>query len=273
MADNNYMDPQDFNANSRLRASDADRDTAAAVINNALAEGRLTAEEHSARLDAIYAAKTHADLVPLLDDLPGQRTAPATPAWQGRAGRIVAIFGGASRKGAWHVDPVINVFTVFGGAELDFREAVLPGRQVILKAISVLGGVQVTVPPEMRVVDNGVAILGGREIAGNPDEAAHPDAPVLRIEGACVLGGIEVKRKPRKRGKDRTGPAGGVAGPFYGSDVLGQIRDTRREVHDQIRDARREVHDQIRDARREVHREIRTRRRQIRRGWSGEGED
>lgn len=262
MADNNYMDPQDFNANSRLRASDADRDTAAAVINNALAEGRLTAEEHSARLDAIYAAKTHADLVPLLDDLPGQRTAPATPAWQGRAGRIVAIFGGASRKGAWHVDPVINVFTVFGGAELDFREAVLPGRQVILKAISVLGGVQVTVPPEMRVVDNGVAILGGREIAGNPDEAAHPDAPVLRIEGACVLGGIEVKRKPRKRGKDRTGPAGGVAGPFYGSDVLGQIRDTRREVHDQIRDARREVH-----------REIRTRRRQIRRGWSGEGED
>jgi hypothetical protein len=40
MADNSWVDPQDFNANSRLRASDADRDTAAAVINNALAEGR-----------------------------------------------------------------------------------------------------------------------------------------------------------------------------------------------------------------------------------------
>jgi hypothetical protein len=64
------MDPQGFNANSRLRASDADRDTAAGVINSALAEGRLTAEEHSERLDAIYAAKTHAELVPLLDDLP-----------------------------------------------------------------------------------------------------------------------------------------------------------------------------------------------------------
>jgi Domain of unknown function (DUF1707)/Cell wall-active antibiotics response 4TMS YvqF len=199
------MDPQGFNANSRLRASDADRDTAAAVVNNALAEGRLTAEEHSERLDAIYAAKTHAELVPLLDDLPGHRAiAPqgqgtlADLARSGRGGRIVAIFGGATRKGAWHAEPVISVLTVFGGAELDFRDAILPGKEIILKATTVLGGLEVTVPPEMRVVDNGIAILGGREITGNPDEAARPDAPVLRIEGACVLGGIEVRRKSRK---------------------------------------------------------------------------
>jgi Domain of unknown function (DUF1707)/Cell wall-active antibiotics response 4TMS YvqF len=200
------MDPQGFNENSRLRASDADRDTAAAVINNALAEGRLTAEEHSERLDAIYAAKTHAELVPLLDDLPGHSAAllpaTATPsaavANYKRGSRIIAIFGGASRKGSWHPDPVINVLTVFGGAELDFRDAVLPGKEVILRATCVLGGVEVIVPPEMRVVDNGIAILGGREIAGNADESASPDAPVLRVEGVCVLGGIEVKRKSRK---------------------------------------------------------------------------
>ena len=71
MPDNSRMDPQGFNENPRLRASDADRDTAASVINNALAEGRLTAAEHSDRLDAIYSAKTHAEIVPLLDDLPG----------------------------------------------------------------------------------------------------------------------------------------------------------------------------------------------------------
>lgn len=200
------MDPQDFNVNSRLRASDADRDAAAAVINNALAEGRLTPEEHSERLDAIYAAKTHAELVPVLDDLPGQRaavaavsSAPAAELARPRRGdRIIAIFGGASRKGAWHAEPVITVLTIFGGAELDFREAILPGKEIVLRATSVLGGVQVVVPPEMRVVDNGIAILGGREIAGNAEEAASPDAPVLRIEGACVLGGIEVKRKSRK---------------------------------------------------------------------------
>jgi Domain of unknown function (DUF1707)/Cell wall-active antibiotics response 4TMS YvqF len=199
------MDPRGFNANSRLRASDADRDTAAAVINNALAEGRLTAEEHSERLDAIYAAKTHAELVPMLDDLPGQYAAAlpdrgpsAQVARPGYGGRIAAIFGGATRKGAWHAEPVIDVLTVFGGVELDFRDAILPGKEVILKATTVLGGVEIIVPPEMRVVDNGIAILGGREITGNPGEASSPDAPVLRVEGACVLGSIEVKRKSRK---------------------------------------------------------------------------
>jgi len=206
MPDNSWMDPQGFNENSRLRASDADRDTAAAVINNAMAEGRLTPEEHSDRLDAIYSAKTHAELVPLLADLPGHSAAlvPSTATHSAEmvrskgGGRIIAIFGGASRKGVWHAEPVINVLTVFGGAELDFRDAVLPGKEVTLRATCVLGGVEITVPPEMRVVDNGIAILGAREIAGNVDESASPDAPVLRIEGVCVLGAVEVKRKSRK---------------------------------------------------------------------------
>ena len=209
MPDNSWVDPQGFNEISRLRASDADRDAAATVVNSGLAEGRLTAEEHSDRLDAIYAAKTHADLVPLLDDLPQprgamrvRRTEPGgdvdLSAAPRRAGRIIAIFSGASRKGVWHAEPVINVLTVFGGAEIDFREAIMPGKEVVLRATTVLGGVEVTVPPEMRVVDNGIAILGGRDIAGNTDESASPDAPVLRIEGTCVLGGVEVRRKPRK---------------------------------------------------------------------------
>ena len=204
------MDPQGFNENSRLRASDADRDMAAAVINNALAEGRLTPQEHSDRLDAVFSAKTHAELVPLLDDLPaarGRRQDIAGPQPTGadlalvhtfrRGGRLVAIFGMVSRKGAWHPEPVMNVLAVFGGAELDFREAVLPGKEIVLRATAVFGGLEVIVPPEMRVVDNGIAILGGRDITGNPADAASQDAPVLRIEGACVMGGIGVRRKAR----------------------------------------------------------------------------
>jgi hypothetical protein len=240
MADNSCMHPLDFNENSRLRASDADRDKAAAVVNNALAEGRLTAEEHSERLDAIYSAKTQADLVPLLDDLPatGAAASPAAApargqlARSGRSARIVAILGGASRKGAWHADPVINVLTLLGGAHLDFREAILPGNEVVLRAVSVLGGVEVIIPPEMRVIDNGIAILGGRDIAGRSAESADPGAPVLRIEGTCVLGGMEVKRRGRKslgRGSggsgkgihlsiDHVGPLAGIRIRTTGTD-------------------------------------------------------
>ena len=46
MPDNSCMDPQPFNENSRLRASDADRDRAADVINAALAEGRPAPMPH-----------------------------------------------------------------------------------------------------------------------------------------------------------------------------------------------------------------------------------
>ncbi len=211
MPDNSWVDPQDFNVNSRLRASDAERDTAAAVVNNALAEGRLTAEEHSERLDAIFSAKTHAELVPLLDDLPAPRgvrhdLARPVPAdavsSSRRSGRLVAIFSGVSRKGAWHPEPVMNMVAVFGGAELDFRDAVLPGKEIVLRATVVLGGLEITVPPEMRVIDNGAAILGGRESVGDSAESSSPDAPVLRIEGACILGGVGVRRKERKLPKE-----------------------------------------------------------------------
>jgi Domain of unknown function (DUF1707)/Cell wall-active antibiotics response 4TMS YvqF len=260
------MHPQGFNDNSGLRASDADRDSAASVINSALAEGRLTAEEHSERLDAIYAAKTHADLVPLLSDLPSTSGAPVPaqaalqPAGARRRGRIIAILSGATRKGAWHPDPVINVVTVLGGAEFDFREAILPGNEVVIRAISILGGVELTVPPEMRVIDNGVAILGGREMAGQSSESPGAEAPVLRIEGFCLLGGIEVKRKPRRaqRGQQDaqdTSLLGGWPG-------LAQARYDRREWRHQLHQQHHDLRHQLRDQRRD-----------LRRGWTGDDED
>jgi hypothetical protein len=199
------MDPQAINSNSRLRASDADRDRAASVLNEALAEGRLTAEEHSERLDSIYAAKTQADLVPLLDDLPvpagaaAPGTAPGTgPEHSYHGGPIVAIFGGASRKGVWRVPATSTIVTVFGGAEIDLRDAILPGREITITAVSVFGGMSITVPPEMRVVDSGVAIFGGRDVSGHRPESESANSPVLRIRGACVFGGIGVKHKERK---------------------------------------------------------------------------
>jgi hypothetical protein len=199
------MDPQAFNSNSRLRASDADRDRAASVLNEALAEGRLTAEEHSERLDSIYAAKTQADLVQVLDDLPAAAPVPAPgtgPERSYHGGPIIAIFGGAVRKGRWRVPPASTVVTVFGGADLDLRDAILPGREITIKAISVFGGMSITVPPEMRVVDSGVAVFGGRDVSGETPESESPGAPVLRIQGACVFGGISIKHKQRKEKRE-----------------------------------------------------------------------
>jgi Domain of unknown function (DUF1707)/Cell wall-active antibiotics response 4TMS YvqF len=218
MADNSWVNPQDFNANSRLRASDADRDSAAAVVNNALAEGRLTPEEHADRLDAIFGAKTHAELVPLLDDLPAPRgvkqelARPPLPEGDlvpGQRRHLVAILGGFSRKGAWRPDPVMNILTVLGGGELDFRDAVLPSKEIVLRVTNVLGGLGIIVPPEMRVVDNMASILGGSDITGKIADESDQDSPVLRIEGVNFLGGVGVERKARKQPKALRDSRGG----------------------------------------------------------------
>jgi hypothetical protein len=54
----------------RIRASDADRDRAAALLREHHAEGRLTVDEFAERLDRALAAKTLGDLDELLEDLP-----------------------------------------------------------------------------------------------------------------------------------------------------------------------------------------------------------
>jgi hypothetical protein len=209
MPDNSRMDPQGYSDNSRLRASDADRDRAATVINSAMAEGRLTPDEHSERLDAIYAAKTHADIVPIVDDLPrlANDAAPAgaVAVPTGHPDRIIAILSGASRKGTWQAQPVIDVVMVMGGAEIDFREAVLPGREVTIRVMCIMGGLEITVPPEMHVTDSGINIMAGRDVSGDTDDSLRPGAPTLRITGFCLMGGISVKRRDRKTGRGRRG--------------------------------------------------------------------
>ena len=199
------MIPQDPSDISRLRISDADRDRAAEILSNALAEGRLTAEEHSERLDAVYAAKVQADIVPLISDLPAASAAaltlPDVPS--GSPVRMVSIFSGTVRKGVWQVPAHLEVVNVFGGTELDLREARLPGREIRIAAYCILGGMEITVPPEMHVIDNGIALLGGRELPPETEESASPGAPVLRVTGLSLLGGLTVRRKPRKGDKPR----------------------------------------------------------------------
>jgi hypothetical protein len=54
----------------RLRASDADRDRATALLREHHAAGRLTAEEFNERMDAALNAKTLGEIDDLLTDLP-----------------------------------------------------------------------------------------------------------------------------------------------------------------------------------------------------------
>jgi hypothetical protein len=63
-------DPDLSAAGPGTRASDADRDAAAGLLNEAFAEGRLKADEHGQRLSAAYAARSWQQLHQLTADLP-----------------------------------------------------------------------------------------------------------------------------------------------------------------------------------------------------------
>jgi hypothetical protein len=65
----------------RLRAADADRDRAAALLREHHAAGRLTAEEFRERLDRAYQAKTMGELDQLLADLPAIDLYELPDAW------------------------------------------------------------------------------------------------------------------------------------------------------------------------------------------------
>ncbi len=76
----------------QLRASDADRSTAATMLGDAYAEGRLDNDEYQQRLDQAMSSKNLGELVPVLSDIvPAETgtTAPpaSTPSSGGGGGR------------------------------------------------------------------------------------------------------------------------------------------------------------------------------------------
>ena len=65
---------------AELRISDADRERAMADLARHYTDGRLSHEEYDERLDAIWTARTRADLAMLFEDLPVLTPpAPARP--------------------------------------------------------------------------------------------------------------------------------------------------------------------------------------------------
>ena len=194
----------------------------------------LTAEALEERLDRAYQAATLDDLRALVSDLPVLQ--PDAPSLQPRtyvgsavgthvAERqiIVGIMGGAEKTGVWTPARQIYVVSVMGGASLDFREARFgPGvTEVIVFAL--MGGAEIVVPPGVHVDLNGVALMGGFGQTGSAPLPTDPRAPVLRIGGFVMMGGVEVcirypgerprdarQREKQERAEQRKlGPAGG----------------------------------------------------------------
>lgn len=72
-------------SDQHFRLSDAERDQAAAELNEHYVQGRLSQDEHGDRLDAIWAARTRGELVRIFADLPSPYFARTAPVFRGPA--------------------------------------------------------------------------------------------------------------------------------------------------------------------------------------------
>lgn len=193
----------------QIRISDADRHQVAEVLRDAAGEGRLDLDELEERLEATYAAKVYADLVPILVDLPGTRldlptgSAPvlrpaATPA-RGTAVRYdssIAIMGGQDRKGVWEVGPSHTAFTMMGGIDIDLRQAVFATPEVVITANAVMGGIDIIVNAYTKVEVQGIGIMGAFDQGRDRVEPELDDSsPLVRVKGVALMAGVTVVRK------------------------------------------------------------------------------
>ncbi len=190
---------------AELRASDADRDRIADILREALAEGRLSPEEHSERVTGALAAKTVGELDAFIRDLPAaharrattagppSRPAPA-PLPAGPYDNVVAVFSSAARRGRWRAGRRIHAYAIFGSVEIDLSEALFEYQHIVIKAFSLFGSVEVYVPENVSLRGTGGGVLGSFEV--DTMDAPEPDAPVVYLDGWAVLGSVE--GRPRR---------------------------------------------------------------------------
>jgi hypothetical protein len=155
------------------------------------------------RLTRAYAASSVPALQELVADLPsepvtsgpGSGVAIAPAGLAPENGVVLAVMGAAERKGAWLPPRQLTVLAVMGGVELDFREARFSPGITDVNIFAMMGGVEITVSPDVRVEMNGAGLMGGFGHSGGRDLPADPNAPVLRIRGLAIMGGVDLKAR------------------------------------------------------------------------------
>ena len=105
-----------------------------------------------------------------------------------------AVFGGGKRKlntfdfKGGHVD------AVFGGFEIDLRDALMDGDSAVLETNAVFGGIEVRIPITWSAVVQGVGVFGAfQDETTQPNQTLIPNPKRLIVKGGAVFGAVEVK--------------------------------------------------------------------------------
>jgi predicted membrane protein len=130
----------------------------------------------------------------LLRQLDRKKSLEGVPATANPDVSAWVVFSGIKRKVDSQDFKGGDVVAVFGGVNIDLRNAAIAGERAVIDLNLLFGGVDIRVPETWNVVMKGVAIFGAFE-----DKTTHPKAdpnvktPELVITGAAMFAGVNAK--------------------------------------------------------------------------------
>jgi len=165
-----------------------------AELREHVAEGRLTLDEFTERMETAYESTTQGELEALTRDLPGTAPVPA-PSRRSPTRFVLSLFGSTERDGRIRVGRRVVCLTGCGNVDLDLREATLDSDVVTIVAVGVMSAIDVYVPEGVEVDLHGLVILGHRGERG-ADPPPRPGTPLVKVYAFGLLAGIDVWRVP-----------------------------------------------------------------------------
>lgn len=188
-----------------LRIGHAERDRAVEALREAAGDGRLTLGELDGRIEGALAARTRADLRPLLADL----LSPAAVEQLVRNQDVVPFVGGPGfswqdplvltarwedvvRAGPWEVPPFLELNAVAGNVRLNFVDARMAGDLIDVSIVGGAGNV-VLVVPEGWGVDTSRMGKGFGSVRSSVSPRPVPGRPLLVARGSLSLGNLKIR--------------------------------------------------------------------------------
>ncbi|MEV7012482.1 DUF1707 domain-containing protein [Streptosporangium sp. NPDC051022] len=174
-----------------LRAGNDDRERVAVVLADALADGRLTPDEHEERLASLYRARTLGEIAALTVDL----LPPEAQPLRTDVRPVTAFFGTQRHAGRWVVPTHFTATAICANVTLDLCDAVLQSSHVTIQVTVMAATLTLIVPEGVRIHMPASGVMAGKKNLVPPS----PDGPVIEITGLITMGSVVAKSPKRPR--------------------------------------------------------------------------
>ncbi|BBY60054.1 DUF1707 SHOCT-like domain-containing protein [Mycolicibacterium sarraceniae] len=176
-----------------LRVSDADRNGTLRRLHNAVALGLIDIGEFEERSAQVSAARMHADLETLVDDLPGPGAIVTSAADRVE---LRGWMGSLKRHGEWTVPTRLALVRRMGSVELDLTNARFAGPVVVIELDMVRGSVDLRLPDGASASIDDITVYAGSARDRRKDAPAE-GTPHVVLTGRVVMGSVNVRGPKR----------------------------------------------------------------------------